>query len=74
MPKEDLIRLAAQFSFEVEFERPLTKMVRFKRDYTRIDVWQSGTVGIYENKEQRYIRNVPPEDLAEIFANPNVTL
>lgn len=68
---EIALKLAPQFSLEVEFERPQYHLVRFKRDDVRIDVWRSGTVGIYKDGKQRFLRDVKPDDIAEIFANPD---
>lgn len=72
--RKEVTELASQFSLEVDFERPDTKLVRFKRDSVRIDVWQSGTVGIYEHGNQKFLKHVSRENLVELFANPNVTL
>jgi len=76
MLKNKLITLASQFSLSVVFERPQLNLVRFIRDDVTIDVWRSGTVGIYrfDKDEKRYIKNVKDDDLAEIFANPDINL
>lgn len=79
--RQQVIDLAKQFSFEIDFERENTHLVRFKRDedtedYVRVDVWfLSGTVGIYSKKFKaehgsRYFYQVDVETLAEMFSNP----
>lgn len=55
--------------FEVQFEKPEFNLVRFVRDDIRVDVWLSGTVGIYKNKEQKHIRNQSFADTKEILVN-----
>ncbi len=65
--KEQIIQLANQFGYEVFFERP-NSLIRFKRDEKMVDVWYSTmSVGIYENKTQKFYKNVSLEDLAEYF-------
>ena len=65
--KEQIIQLAKQFGYEVFFERP-NSLIRFKRDEKMVDVWYSTmSVGIYENKTQKFYKNVALEDLAEYF-------
>ncbi len=65
--KEQIIQLAKQFGYEVFFERP-NSLIRFKRDEKMVDVWYSTmSVGIYENKTQKFYKNVSLEDLAEYF-------
>ena len=65
--KEQIIQLAKQFGYEVFFERP-NSLIRFKRDEKMVDVWSSPmSVGIYENKTQKFYKNVSLEDLAEYF-------
>jgi hypothetical protein len=58
-----------QFSFEVEFYRRQTRLIRFKRDDIRIDVWASGTLGIYRNGKQSFFKNLSTEDIKEKIAN-----
>lgn len=65
--KEQIIQLANQFGYEVFFERP-NSLIRFKRDEKMVDVWYSTmSVGVYENKTQKFYKNVSLEDLAEYF-------
>lgn len=65
--KEQIIQLAKQFGYEVFFERP-NSLIRFKRDEKMVDVWYSTmSVGVYENKTQKFYKNVSLEDLAEYF-------
>ena len=65
--KEQILQLAKQFGYEVFFERP-NSLIRFKRDEKMVDVWYSTmSVGIYENKTQKFYKNVSLEDLAEYF-------
>ncbi len=67
MKKEKVIQLAEQFGYKVFFERP-NNLIRFKRDEKMVDVWYgSMTVGVYENKTQKFYRNVKETDLAEFF-------
>lgn len=73
--KQKVIDLAKQFSFEVLWRKDDVHLIRFERDYTKIDVWCSSmTVGIYENRTQKFLKKVSMEDLAELFANPNATI
>lgn len=58
-----------QFSFEVEFYREKTSLIRFKRDDLRIDVWKSGTLGIYRDGKQSFFKNLSEEDIKEKIAN-----
>lgn len=58
-----------QFSFEVDFERPETKLVRYKRDDVRVDVWMSGTIGVYRNGAQKFYKHLPINDIKEVIAN-----
>ena len=69
MSKEELIAFAKQFAFEIEFERPAYRLVRFKRDHIRLDVWMSGTVGVYENGNQRFVKGLSWEDIKEFIVN-----
>ncbi len=65
--KEKVIQLAKQFGYEVFFERP-NSLIRFKRDDKMVDVWYSTmSVGVYEDKTQKFYKKVPFEDLAEYF-------
>lgn len=65
--KEQIIQLAKHFGYEVFFERP-NSLIRFKRDEKMVDVWYSTmSVGVYENKTQKFYKNVSIEDLAEYF-------
>ncbi len=44
---------------------------RFQKDEIMIDVWESGTIGFIQFRKQRFKRNLPKEDIFEIFIDPN---
>lgn len=58
-----------QFSFEFEFEKPEYGLIRYKRDDLKIDIWQSGTLGVYRDGRQTFYKKLSMEDLKEKIAN-----
>lgn len=69
---KQIIEHAENLEWKIEFKKPENCLIRFSRDRIMIDVWYSKmTVGIYENKTDRYFKHVPMDDLVEILANPS---
>jgi len=66
---DEITDFIKQFSFSSDFEKPEFHLVRYKRDDLRIDVWRSGTLGIYENGKQRFIKGLSINDMKEEIAN-----
>lgn len=69
MDKEHLKCLTHDEGWEVQFEKPDNRLVRFAKGNIRIDVWYSVmTVGIYEYRKQAtYERQVSEERLLELL-------
>lgn len=67
--KETIIKTAKAVGFEIEFEKTPQRLIRFKRDHIRLDVWMSGTVGVYEDGNQRFVRNLSLNQIEEFIVN-----
>lgn len=65
---KEMMEFVKQFSFSIEFERPQTRMIRYRRDGIRIDVWESGTLGIYKNGKQSFFKNLTDRKMKEIIS------
>jgi len=62
-------KLAEQLGYQILFEKPENKLIRFRRNDKKIDVWFSTmTIGIYhEGKEAVYKRDQTFDNLVDIF-------
>jgi len=67
--KEAIIKTAKAVGFEIEFERAPQRLIRFHRDHTRLDVWMSGTVGVYEDGNQRFVKGLSLGEIVEFIVN-----
>lgn len=60
MTPEQYIDIAVAFDFELIFEKPDNKLLRFQRFPVKVDVWySSGTIGLYYpgGKTQQFFRD-----------------
>ena len=66
---DEMADFVRQFSFDLEFEKYQYNLKRYSRDDLRIDLWGSGTLGIYRDGKQEFHKNLSRAEMKERIAN-----